>query len=88
MGKICPHLVRYWLHFSEKMENPKSFAEKTNEICCVYHNALLVHEAGVHTVSIDEMTGIQALEHKYPDKPVMPGNAVKIEFEYIRHGTV
>ena len=28
-----------------------------------------VHEAGGHTVSVDEMTGIQALERKYPDKP-------------------
>ena len=47
-----------------------------------------VHEAGGHTVSVDEMTGIQALEHKYPDKPVMPGKTAYMEFEYIRHGTV
>lgn len=33
------------------------------------------------------MTGIQALEHKYPDKPAIPGSCAKIEFEYIRHGT-
>ena len=33
------------------------------------------------------MTGIQALEHKYPDKPVMPGKIARMEFEYIRHGT-
>ena len=33
------------------------------------------------------MTGIQALEHKYPDKPVMPGKTAFMEFEYIRHGT-
>jgi hypothetical protein len=33
------------------------------------------------------MTGIQALERKYPDKPMKPGQPVKKEFEYIRHGT-
>lgn len=33
------------------------------------------------------MTGIQALERKYPDKPVMPGSPARHEFEYIRHGT-
>lgn len=33
-------------------------------------------------------SGIQALEHKYPDKPVTPGKAAHMEFEYIRHGTV
>ena len=33
------------------------------------------------------MTGIQALEHKYPDKLPLPGQEAKMEFEYIRHGT-
>jgi len=34
------------------------------------------------------MTGIQALERKYSQKPVIPGMPAKIEFEYIRHGTI
>lgn len=38
-------------------------------------------------MSADEMTGIQALEHKYPDKLPLPGQCAKMEFEYIRHGT-
>lgn len=38
-------------------------------------------------VSTDEMTGIQALERKYPDKPMKPGQPTKREFEYLRHGT-
>ena len=58
-----------------------------NEICTVYHEAEAVCAAGGHTISVDEMTGIQALEHKYPDKPVIPGKAACMEFEYIRHGT-
>ncbi len=33
------------------------------------------------------MTGIQALERKYPDKPPLPGQRAKVEFEYIRNGT-
>ena len=33
------------------------------------------------------MTGVQALEHKYPDKLPFPGQCAKMEFEYIRHGT-
>lgn len=32
------------------------------------------------------MTGIQALEHKYPDKGPLPGVRATMEFEYIRHG--
>lgn len=87
MGKIRPHLVRYWLHSSEKVETPETFVEKVNEICTIYHDAVPASKNGAHTVSVDEMTGIQALEHKYPDKPVMPGKAARMEFEYIRHGT-
>jgi len=34
------------------------------------------------------MTGIQALERVHPDKPALPNQTAKIEFEYIRHGTV
>ncbi|NEP54974.1 MAG: IS630 family transposase [Moorea sp. SIO3C2] len=33
------------------------------------------------------MTGIQALERKVPDQSMKPGQCVRIEFEYIRHGT-
>ena len=33
------------------------------------------------------MTGVQALERKYPDKRSLPGQCARMEFEYIRHGT-
>jgi len=39
------------------------------------------------TFSIDEMTGIQALERKMPDIAMKPGRPTLVEFEYIRHGT-
>jgi transposase len=39
------------------------------------------------TFSLDEMTGIQALERKMPDIPMKSGRSVKVEFEYLRHGT-
>ena len=42
---------------------------------------------GVHTVSVDEMTGIQALERIAPTKPTKPGQVERREFEYTRHGT-
>ena len=44
-------------------------------------------EDGVHTVSIDEMTGIQALERIAATKPMKPGYVERREFEYKRHGT-
>lgn len=39
------------------------------------------------TVSIDEMTGIQAVERQSANQPMHPGKRERREFEYIRHGT-
>ena len=57
-------------------------------MCECYLQARTRYEAGVHTVSVDEMTGIQALERKHDTKPSRPGLIERREFEYIRHGTV
>ena len=38
-------------------------------------------------MSVDEMTGVQALERISPDLPMKAGNVQSIEFEYKRHGT-
>jgi len=38
-------------------------------------------------VSVDEMTGIQALERIAPTQSMQPGRVERREFEYTRHGT-
>jgi hypothetical protein len=43
-----------------------------------------VAEQGGQTVSIDEMTGIQALERAAKSLPMKPGHVERREFEYIR----
>lgn len=43
---------------------------------------------GIHLVSTDEMTGIQALERAAPTQAMRPGKLKRQEFEYIRHGTL
>jgi len=53
----------------------------------VYQAAPTAAAQGVQTVSIDEMTGIQALERAAPSLPMKPGHVERREFEYIRHGT-
>ena len=87
MGEIKPHLIRYWLHSPEKSENPETFGAKVNEICALYLASTNLMEENTCVVSTNEMTGVQALEHKYPDKRPLPGQTAKMEFEYIRHGT-
>ena len=41
----------------------------------------------MRVVSVDEMTGVQALERMAPALPVATGRVERREFEYIRHGT-
>lgn len=96
LSKTCirPHKIQYWLNSAEKYESPDSYREKVNEICALYEQASYLYENGCVVLSIDERTGIQALERKYPDKPAIPctdaAPAVdcRREYEYIRHGTI
>ena len=57
-------------------------------VCACYLAApQLLKEEGLHTVSTDEMTGIQALARIAPTKAMQPGCPERREFEYKRHGT-
>jgi transposase len=79
---LKPHRFRYWL-------TPKpdpAFDAKCADICEVYQAAAGADECH-RTVSIDEMTGIQALERIAPGLPMKPGKVERCEFEYRRHGT-
>lgn len=72
----------------DKLEDPDGFDGKVAEICELYEQVPALHAQGVHVVSTDEKTGMQALERKYPVKPSRPGLIERREFEYIRHGTL
>ena len=65
----------------------EAFTPKSQDICLTYAQAPIRAEQGERTVSIDEMTGIQALERAAPTLPMQPGHVERREFEYIRHGT-
>jgi transposase len=62
--------------------------EKIVEGCQVYAQAAERAKGGERTISLDELTGVQALERKHPDLPMQPGHVLRREFEYIRHGTL
>jgi transposase len=57
-------------------------------ICETYQNAGHLEAEGTHVISTDEKTGMQALERLHATKPVRPGLVERVEFEYIRHGTL
>jgi hypothetical protein len=75
--------VRAWL---TPAPDP-AFETQCADLCAVYHAAGTAALAGVRTVSLDDMTGIQALERSAPGLPLRPGAVERREFEYVRHGT-
>jgi len=75
--------VRGWLTPKPDPE----FESKCADVCAVYNDATAAAGEDVRTVSVDEMTGVQALERAAPDLPMQPGKVARREFEYIRHGT-
>lgn len=75
--------MRYWLTPKPDPE----FSEKAAQICQLYADAISAAQEGQRTVSVDEMTGIQALERSAPTLPMKPGLIERREFEYKRHGT-
>ena len=77
-------MSRYWL--TPAYED--GFDDKVNDINAVYQQAPERAKQGQRTESVDEMTGIQALERKHPDLPISPGKVLRREFEYKRHGTL
>ena len=86
MADLKPHMSRYWLN-NERDKDPETFDREVRTICQIYQQAQELEKEGVHLVSTDEKTGIQALERVHPTRPMLSGTAERIEFEYIRNGT-
>jgi hypothetical protein len=64
-----------------------AFRSQVKVVCDLYEQAPALLSQGIHVISSDEMTGIQALERAYPTEAATPGQVERQEFEYIRHGT-
>ena len=79
---LKPHRCTQWLH----SDDPE-FEAKALHIAQLYLDAPRLHQHGELVLCVDEKTSIQALERKYPGRPMEPGRPERREFEYIRHGT-
>jgi hypothetical protein len=53
----------------------------------LYKDSIRLKSEGIHFESVDEKSGIQAIQRAEPDKPVICNHPEKHEHEYIRHGT-
>ncbi len=76
---LQPHRQKMYL-----TSHDEEFRQKRDDVLHVYYDAL----PDEHIICLDEKTGMQALERRFPDLPMTPGQPVRREFEYIRHGTL
>ena len=84
---LQPHRSKYWLNTKEKCQ--ETFGQQVQLVCQTYLEAPeLYFQAHTHTVSVDEMPGIQAIERIANKIPMQPGKPERIEYEYRRHGTL
>lgn len=80
-----PHKVEYWEH--PNIDDWEEFESSVEELCELNSQAAELHRKGVHLISTDEKTGIQALERLGATMPMQKGRCEKQEFNYKRHGT-
>ena len=76
---LQPHRQKMWL-----TSHDDEFRAKRDDVLRVYYDTPIDQ----HVICLDEKTGIQAVERRYPDLPMQPGIPVRREYEYIRHGTL
>src|SRR3954447_5161876 len=86
-AELQPHKSRYWLNTTEK--DPEAFQAQVEVVCGCYHDAPELYQRhDTHTISVDEMTGIQALERVAATLPMKPGRTERRELEHKRNGTL
>jgi transposase len=86
-AELQPHRSKYWLNTTEKDNDV--FQTQVEVVCQAWREAPdLYFQENTHTVSVDEMPGLQALERIAETIPMQTGQPKRIEYEYKRHGTL
>jgi hypothetical protein len=81
---LQPHRSRYWKTPTLNAE----FRERAGKILWCYERVDHLIKDGEILICVDEKPNLQALERRCPTKPMRKGQIERMEFEYIRHGTV
>jgi transposase len=76
-----------WLNSQESNPNFEEYQARVKKVCDTYKDSENYEKNGIAILSTDEKTGIQAIKHKHPAKPIQVGSCKKIEQEYERKGT-
>ena len=80
-----PHKSSYWLF--PNIEDWAAFVIRAALVCQLILETINGDLADTHLISVDEKTGIQALQRLVPIAPMKPGKPRRLESEYARNGT-
>lgn len=85
--ELQPHRRKYWCFTTEK--DRELFQAQVDEVCETYLNARPAYLHGnTRTICVDEMTSLQANQHRAEPKRARPSQIAKSECQYTRHGTL
>ena len=83
---LRPDRIKGWCFTTEK--DHEAFEQQVQMVCDTYLAASENYQQErIHTVSVDECTGIQANEKRAPTRPPKPAQVGKEETQYTRHGS-
>lgn len=75
--------MKQWIH--TPIEDEEKFNQEVTAVCEIYKQAGKLEKSGIHVISCDEKTGMQALEREIT--PTTSENVERQDSSYKRHGT-
>jgi hypothetical protein len=83
-ASLQPHRSRYW----KTPTLNETFRNRAARVLWCYENVYKLAERGELVICVDEKPNIQALEREHPTRSMRRREIERMEFEYVRHGTV
>ena len=75
--------MKQWIH--TPIEDEVAFNDEVKTVCDIYHHAIDLNKTGVHVISCDEKSGMQALEREIT--PMSSAHVERQDNSYERYGT-
>jgi transposase len=87
---LAADAIKPWQHRSWIFPRDPDFAAKAARVLDLYARTWEGHALGEdeYVISADEKSQLQALRRRHPDAPPGPGRTRRVEFEYVRGGTL
>lgn len=83
-ASLQPHRSRYW----KTATIDREFTSRAAQVLWCYERVGWLRQRGDVVICVDEKPNLQALSRRAPTQPMSPGQIVRREVEYKRHGTV